>query len=175
MTQLYSYVGPKGIRKKVLGRKEGSLIRSRSDVENWLRETLQEADTQGQIWVTFVVDQQGQLRIADRHSEHVQCAAGQDVLSAGELCFEFRSLEIVECSNQSTGYCPEPASFSALKAAVAKSDLVLSDPERFSREVLFRRCPNCRANNIVKDQWFECALCETELPRQWNYQSSKRI
>lgn len=169
MAQFYSYVGPSAIRKRVLGKEEGSLIRSRSDLEHWLKVTLQEADSQKQIWVTFVVDRQGQLRIADRHSEHVQCAAAQEVLSAGELCFDFPSLEIAACSNQSTGYCPEPTSFPALKAALEKSGWDMTSLSRFTREVIFRRCPSCRGNNIVKDKWFECALCDAELPLHWNY------
>ncbi|MDF1663172.1 MAG: hypothetical protein P1V97_15460 [Planctomycetota bacterium] len=169
MAQLYSYVGPSAIRKRVLGKEEGSRIRSRSDLEHWLKITLQEADSQKQIWVTFVVDQEGHLRVADRHSEHVQCAAGKVVLSAGELCFDYPSLEIAECSNQSTGYCPEPTSFPALKTAIEKSGLAFASPSCFTHEVIFRRCPSCRANNIVKDTWFECALCDAELPKQWNY------
>jgi hypothetical protein len=36
---------------------------------------------------TFVIDLNGELRIAPRRSEHVACAEGHAVLSAGEMTF----------------------------------------------------------------------------------------
>lgn len=36
---------------------------------------------------TFVVGLDGQLRLASRRSEHVDCASGQPVLAAGEVLF----------------------------------------------------------------------------------------
>ena len=39
----------------------------------------------------------------------------------------------------------------------------------FSAEMIFRRCPKCGATNVVKDGWFECAVCRAELPSEWNY------
>ena len=36
---------------------------------------------------TFVVGLDGELRLAPRRSEHVDCAAGQQVLAAGEVLF----------------------------------------------------------------------------------------
>ncbi|BDA71358.1 hypothetical protein CAL7716_055240 [Calothrix sp. PCC 7716] len=59
--------------------------------------------------MTVIIDVDEQLWIADRHSEHVQCARGQRVLSAGEITFTLASSNVLvsEVSNQSTGYCPE--------------------------------------------------------------------
>ena len=55
-------------------------------------------------------------RLADRHSEHVACAGGGPVLSAGEMFFllEDSRAAVVEVSNQSTGYWPETSSLTAV-------------------------------------------------------------
>jgi hypothetical protein len=93
MTRLYHYVGPREILSRA-GR-SGKRIHS--------------GDLQNPAWFTFVVDEHGSLLIADRRSEHVACACGRPVLSAGEMFV--RGGEVVEVSNQSTGYCPEPESW----------------------------------------------------------------
>jgi putative hydrolase of HD superfamily len=33
---------------------------------------------------------------------------------------------------------------------------------------VFRRCPDCRERNLVKDDDFRCALCGVDLPSRWN-------
>jgi hypothetical protein len=55
-----------------------------------------------------------------RRSEHVVCAGGGLVRAAGELRFELRhgSVVVAEASNQSTGYCPEPQSWTARAARI---------------------------------------------------------
>jgi hypothetical protein len=62
---------------------------------------------------TFVVSLDGQLRLAPRRSEHVDCAAGQPVLAAGEVLFsqDWAGWSVIEISNQSAGYCPDPDSW----------------------------------------------------------------
>jgi hypothetical protein len=66
---------------------------------------------------------------------------------------------VVAASNQSTGYCPEPASWTAVAAALDSLGVV--DPGGFTDEFEFRRCPSSRAPNLVKDDWYVCALDAT--------------
>jgi hypothetical protein len=69
-------------------------------------------------------------------------------------------------TNQSTGYCPEPDSWPAVQAALARAGIPA--PEAFSQELTFRRCPSCASINIVKDGDFECGACGASLPEKWN-------
>jgi hypothetical protein len=69
-------------------------------------------------------------------------------------------------TNQSTGYCPEPDSWPAVQAALARAGIAA--PEGFSQEFLFRRCPRCGSINIIKNGIFECGVCATLLPEEWN-------
>ena len=71
----YAYVGPEAIRRQVAGAEQGTEIRAAADLVPMLR---------GEP-MTFVVDERGALRVADRRSEHVACAGGGVVFSAGEL------------------------------------------------------------------------------------------
>ena len=119
--------------------------------------------------LTFVVGVDGILRVADRRSEHVACAGGGDVLSAGELT-AVRSgsgYSITEVSNQSTGYCPEPESWQAVADALDRAGI--AHPGHFTFEAVFRRCTHCGERNLVKDSWFYCAICEGVLPLAWNF------
>ena len=156
----YSYVGPDDIRRRVAGSARGAEMRSVANLASLLR-----GDP-----MTFVVDAEGTLRVADRRSEHVACAGGGDVLAPGELTAvrDGATVRVTDISNQSTGYCPEPASWTAVARAL--DDAGIAHPGGFTCEVTFRRCPKCGERNLVKDDWFECALCSEELPRAWNFQ-----
>ena len=94
----------------------------------------------GLIAATFVIDTDGRLRLADRRSEHVACAVGGPVLSAGEIFFsdEGDAATIEEVTNLSTGYCPEPESWSVVGDALDRLGVVHSG--RFTTEVIFRLC-----------------------------------
>jgi hypothetical protein len=118
---------------------------------------------------TFVIDATGILLIADRRSEHVVCAGGKEILSAGEITFHIgRSVEVVGISNQSTGYCPEPESWPAVVVGLVRAGLLA--PEAFSLACVFRRCIECRSLTIVKNEVFECGICDSELPAAYNVQ-----
>lgn len=104
--------------------------------------------------------------MADRRSEHVACAGGEAVLAAGELTVDERG-EVLEANNQSTGYCPEPSCWTALAAALDAAGI--PRPPALTRAFCFRRCESCGERNLVKDRWFECALCGAPLPEQWNF------
>jgi hypothetical protein len=116
-----------------------------------------------------VIDLVGMLRLAPRRSEHVACAGGAPVLSAGEITFvhddgRWRAGEI---SNQSTGYCPDLTSWAAVRQALDRAGI--DHPGRFTCPIVFRRCPRCQERNIVKDEYYVCAICDTELPGMWNF------
>src|SRR5262249_29871568 len=121
------------------------------------------------ITATFIIDIQEQLWIADQHSEHVVCAAGEDVLAAGEITFHLADKEIAasEITNQSTGYCPDPTSWAVVAEVLDR--LQIAHPAGFTTKFVFRRCAACGAINVVKDDWFECALCQAPLSRDWNF------
>ena len=125
-------------------------------------------DAAGNVVSTFVIDEAGWLRIADRRSEHVACAGGRPVRSAGEMTFAVRrsGASVTWVTNQSTGYCPEPNSWPAVEAALARTGIAA--PDGFSQAFDFRRCPCCGSINIIKDGVFECAVCSTPLPGVWN-------
>ena len=114
------------------GEPRGTSIHKPSDVQRWAQQTSQTPDIGGLIVATFVVDPQEQLLIADRHSEHVACAGGGDVLSAGEIFFAINGTEICidQITNQSTGYCPEPESWDAVEQVLDR--IGLEHPGRFT-------------------------------------------
>src|SRR4051794_4503432 len=156
MRRLYQYVGPEAIRRRALATPAGMRIALAADLTRWLMETGQKSDAAGLIALTFVVDEQGGLAVADRHSEHIAGSGGRPVLSAGELFLGVSASgpEVVEASNQSTGFCPEPESWPVVAEAFDR--LGLPHPGRFTLEVVFRRCPACGERNVVKDGWFVC-------------------
>lgn len=158
----YTYVGPEEIRQRVAP--AGLTITSLAELRAWV--AANEADREhGTVPATFTVIVDGTLRIAPRRSEHVACASGGPVLAAGELFLTSRGVD--GASNQSTGFCPEPACWVALAAALDRAGI--PHPGRFTTEVIFRRCPDCGERNLIKDDWYTCAICEAELPRTWNF------
>jgi hypothetical protein len=164
----YRYVGPTEIAARVRAGQQGTIVRSPQDVRDWAQETRQDRPA-GCVIATYVVDQRGLLLIADRRSEHVACAGGQPVQSAGEITFEIdRGAVVTAISNQSTGYCPEPESWPAVSAALALAGL--SAPDGFTLACDFRRCPKCAGINLIKDGVFACDVCGADLPAGYNVQ-----
>ena len=106
----YSYVGPNEILLAASTAPPGVVIQSVSELQDWLTSNTNEAEKDGSIIATFVIDQRGRLRLAPRRSEHVACANGGPVLSAGEITFS-PNCDVLEATNQSTGFCPEPESW----------------------------------------------------------------
>ena len=156
------YVGPRDIRERCVGMPEGTPIRSRADLMNWLAH----AGKEDKGWATFVVNIDGALLLAPRRSEHVACAGGRDVLAAGELQFDSAGT-VRDASNQSTGYCPPESSWEHLQTALDRAGI--ARPSGFTFEVHFRRCPNCGERNLVKDDWYVCTFCDEDLPVTWNF------
>jgi hypothetical protein len=166
--RLYRYVGPNAIRARAAPSPQGWKVRSVRELEAWMRRAGQRPNRQGVVVVTFVVDERGELRVADRGTEHIACSGDRPVLSAGELFFgqSDGTWRVEEVSNQSTGFCPEPESWPAVAAALDRCGI--AHPGRFTQAVVFRRCPACGERSIVKDEVLVCGLCGGELPGAWN-------
>jgi hypothetical protein len=167
--RLYRYVGPKSIADRVAAAPAGVPVRCAQDVAAWARDSGQYL-VGGCVTATFVVDAVGQLLIADRCSDHVACAGGRPVRSAGEMTFALgHEVVVVEVSNQSVGYCPEPESWPAVAEALARAGL--EAPDGFALACVFRRCRRCGGLNVVKGGAFECEMCGAELSAAYNVQS----
>ncbi|MFI1400975.1 hypothetical protein [Streptomyces sp. NPDC020681] len=161
----YRYVGPEDLRALIRTGGEGESVRSQADFDEWAsRRTAEELAEP----FTFVVDTAGALRLAPRRSEHVVCAGGEMVLSAGEISFQVESgrWAVMEVSNQSTGYCPDISSWQAVAEALDRAGV--GRPSGFTHEVVFRRCLSCRQISIVREADFVCVFCDEVLSQEWN-------
>ncbi|MFC1434675.1 hypothetical protein ACEZDB_28945 [Streptacidiphilus sp. N1-3] len=78
----YPYIGPPELRALIRPSGEGFRLRSAQDLEQWAAQAAAEELAEP---FTFTVGLDGVLRLAPRRSEHVLCAGGEPVLSAGEL------------------------------------------------------------------------------------------
>ncbi|MEU0570397.1 hypothetical protein ABZ297_34105 [Nonomuraea sp. NPDC005983] len=161
----YRYVGPADLAAVVQPGMEGRRIHAVADFVGWAAERTAEELAEP---FTFVIDTDGVLRLAPRRSEHVACADGGRVLSAGEMTFkkEIGRWTVSEVSNQSTGYCPDVSSWPAVAEALDRAGL--DHPSGFTHEVVFRRCPHCQEHNIVRESDFVCVFCDGDLPTAWN-------
>jgi len=161
----YNYVGPPEVAERVAGGPGGALLTRPRDVLEWLSDM-----DAAECVATFVIDTSGRLRVDVRSSEHVACAAGGRVLSAGEMTLarDGDSVSVVAVNNLSTGYCPEPSSWAQVAAAL--DGLSIAHPSAFTSAFEFRRCEHCGERNLVKEEWFVCALCDGQLPRAWNFE-----
>ncbi len=168
MTRSYRYVGPSEIAARVVDAGGGIIVDSVENLTNSLR-SLGGYQNEETFTVTFVIGLDCKLRIADRRSEHVACAKGHAVLSAGEMTFGSDKTAVVveRVTNQSTGYCPEPKSWQSVTDAL--DEISIAHPNSFDPAFEFRRCPSCCQINVVKDGWFTCDVCESPLPENWNF------
>jgi hypothetical protein len=166
--RVYKYVGPPEIAARSATRDAGAVVTSPADVLAWMESQQLNRPMAGEVTVTYVVDQEGRLRIADRRSEHVACAGGRSVLAAGEMTFNVdrATVKVAGTTNQSAGYCPEPSCWKAVQRAL--TDAGITHPDGFTQQFEFRRCPSCQSINLVKDANFRCELCRAPLPRNWN-------
>lgn len=161
----YAYVGPPEILARHRGDAAASAVTSRAALAAWIGTHERSLRADG-FAVTWVVTAEGALRVAPRRSEHVACAGGDEVLAAGEATLS-RDARVVEASNLSTGYCPEPACWSALAEALDRAEI--PRPAGFAHALVFRRCEACGQRNVVRDDHFACAVCDAPLPARWNF------
>jgi len=158
----YGYVGPPEIRDQAHA--EIGRLCPRDQQELASSPLLGSAD---RAELTFIVDVRNRLWLSDRRTEHVACARGGEVLGAGEIIL-LRSgdeIRVAEITNQSTGYCPEPACWEAVRTALVMAGLV--PPSEWTHAFDFRRCDSCRTINILKEEYPECG-CGADLPSAWN-------
>jgi hypothetical protein len=167
----YKYVGPEELRQRLRRESHCIHVSSVADLIPWMTSFLPSGRTRGRIPATFIIDTSEQLWVADRHSEHVACANGQNVLAAGEMIFERHDSQILvaEVTNQSTGYCPEPECWEVIAGVLDR--LEISRPECLTVAFEFRRCDQCGTTNLIKESVFECAVCDAPLSRTWNFRS----
>lgn len=165
MMRGYRYVGPVELRVAVRVGSGACAIGSAGDFDVWV---AQQAAAELAEPFTFVIGMDGLLRLAPRRSEHVACAGGEPVLSAGEIGFgrDAGLWGVREVSNQSTGYCPDGCSWPAVARALDRIGIAHQD--EFTHEVVFRRCPGCQEHNIVREGDFVCVFCGAALPQAWN-------
>ena len=154
----YPYIGPDHILERVYENFQGFRIGIPMDFLIWIHQTKQKLQN-GILTVTYVINEEKQLLIADRHSEHVQCAFGQPVLAAGELTIEVdkQHVEIFEISNQSTGYCPHVNSWSVVEEVLSKMGMVY--PDYFTSAFTFGYCDTCQKPSILKGFDDNCSRC----------------
>lgn len=168
----YQYVGPADIRDTAIASAPaGSPIQTANDLAGWIDSRSADAELDGSLIATFVISTSGVLSLAHRRSEHVACAGGSPVLSAGEITFGAAG-DVDEISNQSTGFCPEPNSWSSVASAL--DAIPVGRPDDFTTRLVFRLCPACSERNIVKDAWFICDLCGADLHEDWNFPITHR-
>lgn len=169
MAKLFSYVGPEEIKKKIHPEFEGYSIRNKKDILDWIK-LMRQTFQHHKLIVTYIIDKHRVLKISDRCSEHVVCAGGQKVLAAGELTFmqEKGNLWISGISNQSTGYCPIIESWETVNCTLAR--LGIAYPKSFTRAFEFRYCYACASINLIKDDVYECVICEEDLDVEWNFE-----
>jgi hypothetical protein len=164
----YGYVGPPKLREQRTS-VDAVGVDTTATLARWLagRDRGELAEP-----FTFVVALDGGLRLAPRRSEHIALAGGHDVLAAGEITFAASApapgWRVAAVTNQSTGYCPDPDCWPAVAAALDRIGVPRPDDD-FTEKVIFRRCPACGERNIVRDDDFTCALCDTTLPTHWNF------
>lgn len=167
----YRYVGPADLKAAIRPGRGSRRIVSSADFAHW---AAGQAAVELLEPFTFVVGMDGVLRLAPRRSEHVTCANGEPVLSAGEISFirEADRWVVDEVSNQSTGYCPDVVSWPAV--AHALDAIELGRPPHFTHQVVFRRCPGCQECTIVREDDFVCVFCGSGLPKAWNIDVDSR-
>lgn len=164
MARLYTYVGPPDIAAATNMTAPRAMISHPADVRAWVEASSQYVDGNGLFTATFIVDNNHQLWVADRCSEHVACARAAAVLAAGEMTFSVSAHDVdaVYVTNQSTGYCPEPESWFAVANVLDSAGI--GHPETFDIQCIFRRC-TCGQINIVKHEDYTCAVCGSALSR----------
>lgn len=169
MAKQYQYIGSQEIIDNLPEKSARVCVNSAKDILEWIKNSNQLPEYDACYVATFIISIDGKMWINDRHSEHVLCANGKNILSAGEITFEFdgNTVKIVAISNQSTGYCPESNSWNSVAHALKSSKIPY--PGDFTTKFIFRKCDNCGQKNIVKDEWYFCAVCDTSLSKAWNF------
>jgi len=143
----------------------GTRVTSQCELNDFLNHRHEEAGEEAGTF-SFVLATDGTLLLASRRSEHVACSGGRPVLSAGEVTFAFDegSWEVEAITNQSTGFCPGPESWSAVVGAL--DAIGIAHPAYWTSAYHFRFCRRCGELNVSldSDPDLVCVFCNTDLP-----------
>ena len=169
--RLYRYIGSDGIRSASSMENERHEVTGLQGLLDYIHNRQPRPKSGCEITFTYVVLPPGRLFLADRRSEHVSCARGGPVLTAGEITFRVipGGVEVAEATNLSTGYCPESGSWQPLVAALDRSNV--PGICGFTHSFEFRFCAACGMTSVIKDDLYECPGCDAPLPPDWNCQS----
>ena len=74
----YSYVGPDELKRRLKRESHCIHVTNAADLAPWMA-AFSSPGRESHIPATFIISTDEQLWIADRRSEHVACAAGEDV------------------------------------------------------------------------------------------------
>jgi len=171
----YEYVGPKEIFDLIKPELKGTKIEDCKEIIDWIRLNSKITKPESLTVCTFVINMKGSLLIADRHSEHVQCALGENVLGAGEIGFIIGSqgsVKVESITNQSTGYCPSSNCWDEVSKALTKIDGLII-PDKFEPSFTFSYCSRCKQRQIVRDDFYYCAICGEELLSEEDFQNRR--
>ncbi len=173
--RIYCYIGPKDLIPQGGSVPARHAIDGPGSILGWCHQHGGAPAVDGTFAATWILDTCRQMWIADRHSEHVACARGEPVISAGEVFFLTEGkteVWIDRISNQSTGYCPEVGSWEVVQTVLESFGLA-GIPQEFDPACEFRRCDRCDALSLVKDAYYDCLSCGADLPREWNVGNRK--
>ncbi len=164
----YPYVGQENLDELEFQNNISEKIAKPTDVLDWIQRADQKADEDDVFMATFVLSQDAKFYISDRYIDHVQIVQGKEVLSAGEASFFLQDniISITAITNYSVGYCPEPESWKWVRKYLTK--IGFEHPDGFTTEFIYRKCDKCETINVVKDDWYVCAVCDKDLDKQWN-------
>jgi len=165
----YKYVGPNEIKVASLQQAKRFRIQSVSSLTSCIQSLSLSGRSNNPLVCTFTIDTHGELWLADRRSEHVACAGGENVLAAGEITFYQvgNGFEVTEVTNQSTGYCPQPSSWSVVAGVLDR--MKIQRPLEFTTSFEFRRCEQCASINLIKESLYSCDVCGEKLSFSWNF------
>lgn len=172
----YEYIGPKEILEIIEEKYQGRVIETSEEIFDWIIENHSKPKKDDIIICTFIINLENKLVIADRHSEHVQCANGKNVRSAGEIGFQVdnqKRINVFSITNQSTGYCPSAKSWTEVDKALKKISC-LTFPNGFEPEFVFSYCPNCKTRQIVREDFYFCPTCEGGLLSEKEFQMKRK-
>ena len=165
----YKYVGQNEIKVDALRESRRFRIQSIPELASCIQALSLNGRSNDPVVCTFTVDTRDELWLADRRSEHVACAGGEDVLAAGEITF-YRvgdRFEVIEVTNQSTGYCPQPSSWPVVAGVLDR--MKIQCPLEFTTGFEFRRCEQCASINLIKEGLYSCDVCGEKLSLSWNF------
>ena len=172
----YEYIGPSDILKRIKPQYKGATVTSIQDIKDWINHHQPTAKAGTILTCTFIINLDDQLVITDRHAEHVQCALGNLVKSAGEINFYIakrNKIQIDSITNQSTGYCPHATSWKSVKIALEKV-FDTNIPDGFDPEFIFSYCSQCQTRQIVKDEFYFCPTCHGTLLDEYAFQVQRK-